>query len=59
MLNEFSRTLKPEGLLVILTARKETLEKAMNQNKIFNLQAKYDVLVSGKKAAIYKISVGK
>lgn len=59
MLNEFSRTLKPGGLLILLTAQKETLEKAMNQNKVFNLQAKYDVLVSGKKAAIYKISVGK
>ncbi len=58
MLNEFSRILKPEGLLVILTARKEVLEKTISRNKIFNLLVKYDVLVSGKKATIYKTGVG-
>jgi 23S rRNA G2445 N2-methylase RlmL len=59
MLDEFSRILKPASLLVLLTAQKEVLEKVINRNKTFNLLDKYDVLISGKKAAIYKIGVGK
>ncbi len=59
MMNEFSRILKPGGLLVLLTAQKEILEKTINRSKTFKLLSKYDVLVSGKKAAIYKIGTNK
>ena len=59
MLSEFSRILKPDGLLIILTARKEILEKTIIHSKTFNLMNRYDILVSGKKTAIYKIGTRK
>ncbi len=56
MLNEFNRVLKPEGFLVVLTARKAEFEKSVAAAPgRFALLEKYDVLVSGRKAAIYKL----
>ena len=56
MLREFSRVLRANGILVILTARKEELESALSyMGTALRLLNQYDILVSGKKAAIYKI----
>lgn len=57
MLLEFNRILKQEGIIILLIGAKDVLENTL-QNKftnIFKLQKKYDILVSGKKAAIYKL----
>lgn len=57
MLKEFDRILKQNGIIVLLVGAKETFENIL-RNKfadIFFLEKKYDILVSGKKAAIYKI----
>ena len=50
------RILKENGILVLLTANKNEVESLLNKslNK-FQLQEKYDVLISGKKTGIYKI----
>lgn len=56
MLKELNRLMKQNGIIIILTAKKDELENALkgfhNNLKIFN---KYNILVSGKKASIYKI----
>lgn len=56
MMKEMYRVLKTNGIIVILTANKDELEKVLlnfrNKLKILN---KYNILVSGKKAAVYKI----
>lgn len=55
MLKEFSRVIKPGGLVTILTARKELLEALLKRKdvKSLELKKKYDILVSGKKAGVY------
>jgi len=55
MLGEFIRVVKPKGTIVIVTAQKEMFEDLIKEFSSLNLEDKYDVLVSGKKAAIYKI----
>lgn len=55
MLTEFSRVLKLDGTVVLLTAQKEMFEELLKETGYFMLEKKYDVLVSGKKASIYKI----
>lgn len=56
MIQEFHRVLKREGIMVILTARKTEFENALvNFSESLKLTDKYDILVSGKKAAIYQI----
>ncbi len=56
MVDEFLRVLKSGGIIVLLTARKDEFENVLsNYKNSIELQEKYDVLVSGKKAAIYKI----
>lgn len=60
MLKEFNRILKPDGIIVLLIGAKEIFEKVL-QNKFtttFLLKRKYDILVSGKKAAIYQLVKG-
>ncbi len=54
------RILKESGILVLLTANKNEVESLLNKslNK-FQLQEKYDILISGKKAGIYKIVIKK
>ncbi len=56
MLREFTRVLSPEGLMVILTAQKDITATAIAAMRpALALVASYDILVSGKKAAIYKL----
>lgn len=57
MLGEFSRILKTDGDIVILTSAKEILERALREkfNRVLKIEERYDVLVSGKKAAMYKL----
>lgn len=47
---ELLRVIKPKGRLVLLTAQKE---KMQNISSAFGLIAKYDILLSGQKAAIF------
>ncbi len=55
-LSEFERVLKPDGVLVLLTSQKELIEKLIaDHKKTFSLEEKYNILVSGKKAGIYKM----
>lgn len=57
MIEEFYRVLKIHGIMIILTARKEEFEKALRKvGERLELQNKFDILVSGKKAAVYKIT---
>lgn len=57
MLQEFNRVLKSNGIIVIIISAKDIFESVL-QDKfkcIFKLKNKYDILVSGKKAAIYQL----
>jgi len=59
MIDAFYRVLKRNGLAVILTGRKEIFEEILEQcSDRFAIDKQYDVLVSGKKAGIYRISKG-
>ena len=53
MLKEFAVVMKRRGRLVLLTAAKKEFETAMASLGIFQPMARYDVLVNGKKAAVY------
>lgn len=55
MLKEFDRLLKPGGLMVVLMAQKDLFEQVLGKLPQFDLLKKYDTLVSGKKASIYKM----
>jgi len=56
MLDQFNRVLKRRGLAVLLIGNKAAFEGALGYfSAKFELLVRYDVLVSGKKAAIYKI----
>ena len=55
MLREFMRVLQSGGIIVLLTARKEEFEAALADYDNLSIVKKYDILVSGKKAAIYKL----
>lgn len=56
MLNEFWRVLKPGGLLIILMGNKELFKKTLdNFSNKFKVLKKFNILVSGKKAGVYKI----
>lgn len=56
MVKEFLRVIRRNGLMVVLTAQKELFEKTMKHfyGKLVLIE-KHDILVSGKKAAVYKI----
>lgn len=54
MIKEFVRVLKKNGIIVILTAKKKELEEIVAGQSL-EIKEKYDILVSGKKAAIYKL----
>jgi 23S rRNA G2445 N2-methylase RlmL len=54
MLDEFSRVLKPGGIVVILMGQKEVFENSLKDKPDFRITDQYNILVSGKKAAIYK-----
>lgn len=56
MLEEFHRVIKPSGAIVIITAQKELVEEQLSKLKgRLEIVAKYNTLVSGKKAGVYKI----
>lgn len=56
MLSEFCRILKFDGLAVILIGERESFEKSLeNYKNCFEFRQKYDTLVSGKKASVYKL----
>ncbi len=55
MMKEFVRVLKSGGIIVLLTARKDEFEKVISKHSDLDLLEKYEILVSGKKSAIYKI----
>ena len=55
MLDVFSRLLKNKGRLVILSAAEKELESAIEQNQAFTASRKIPVLVSGKKARVYRL----
>lgn len=56
MINEFLRVVKNKGIIVVLTSKKQEFEKIIcNHKKDIKLLKKYDILVSGKKAGIYKL----
>ena len=52
MLGEFDRVLKPDGSVILLSARKAEYEAAVRRTD-FVLRKRYDTLVNGKKAAVY------
>jgi len=57
ILKEFHRVVKPGGTIVILTAQKEIIEKRLDKFKgKLETVAKYNTLVSGKKAGVYKLN---
>lgn len=57
MLREFEHILRPNGIIVLLIGAKDIFENVLqNQfSNIFVLEKKYNILVSGKKASIYRI----
>ena len=57
MLEQFRRLLAPEGILVVLVAEKELFESVLEEMPGGpKAVEKYDILVSGKKSAVYKIT---
>lgn len=55
ILAEFERILKKKGILVLITSKKQEFENTLKNIPNFRLKEKYDILVSGKKAGVYKI----
>lgn len=55
MLQEFLRVLKNQGLLILLTSQKELLEELLTKIPSLKLERSINILVSGKKAGVYKI----
>ena len=51
--------IKNDGIIVLLTARKEEFRNTVSKFAQFTVIKEYNILVSGKKAAVYKISVNK
>lgn len=55
-LDECIRIVLKNGLIIVLTAQKEVLEASLkSRSDPLKLLVKYDILVSGKKAAVYKL----
>lgn len=55
MLRELSTVLKPGGRLVVLTAGKRELAAALEKEPRLRLEERHDMLVSGKKAAVFRM----
>ena len=55
MFTSFSRVLKEDGEMIILSARKEEIEKAALEMNIKTIDSLH-TLVNGKKASLYKFS---
>ena len=57
MLREFHRVLRRNGLLVLLTGRPQLFEDSIQELKgSLTVVERYDVLVSGKKASVFKVA---
>ena len=57
MLHEFHRVLRRNGLLVLLAGRPQLFEDSMREFKgSLTVVKRYDVLVSGKKASVFKVA---
>ena len=55
-LDELARVVKHGGVVVLLTAQKAIMEKLLVQREgILKLEERYDVLIAGQKAAVFKI----
>lgn len=52
---KFKKVLKDGGHMIVLTAKKEEFTKILSTHKNLKLLNVYNILVSGKKAAIYQI----
>ena len=57
MFQEFNRVLREDGIMVILSARKQEIEASAAANGVA-LQRKFDTLVNGKKAGVYVFGRG-
>ncbi|VVB80185.1 50S ribosomal protein L3 glutamine methyltransferase [uncultured archaeon] len=55
ILGEFYRVLRKNGIVVFVSSRKDEVENAIKRFGNFKLDKKYDVLVNGKKAGIYRL----
>jgi len=55
ILIEFERILIKKGILVLLTSKKQEFENVLSNISNFTIKEKYDILVSGQKAGVYKI----
>ena len=55
VLNECERVLVGKGRMTVLTGAKHEFEEALEKSSSLTLKDKTDVLVSGKKAAIYQV----
>ncbi|MFW5998942.1 MAG: RsmD family RNA methyltransferase [Halanaerobiaceae bacterium] len=56
MLIQFLKKLKENGIIILLTARKKEFDLIVSRfKKKLQLMDRYDILVSGKKASIYKL----
>lgn len=55
MLKGFVRVIKPGGVIVVLMGQKDLFERVLGRFSSLSLLKKYDTLVSGKKASVYKI----
>lgn len=53
MLDQFAHALAPDGRLVLLTADKTHFERTLAAHSDFEANARYDILVNGKKAAVF------
>lgn len=54
-LGELGRIMVGGGILVMLSAAREEVEEAVKENENFELMKRWDILVSGRKASIYKV----
>jgi len=58
MLGEFLRVLRPRGVVVLLIGQTEIFEESLAKfSEYFNIDKSYQILVSGKKSTIYKLSI--
>lgn len=55
MLKEFFRIIKDEGIIVLLLSRDDSFLELLKDFKNLKIIKKIDILVSGKKASIYKL----
>jgi hypothetical protein len=58
MIALFDRVLKPRGTMVLLTARREELTRALDARNCLTLRKTIPILVSGQKAGIFIIKKG-